>query len=56
MAISVSPHVCFILVWVLISVFLGWCVCGLGVFRADRAAGCLGSQGGAGGGGWSTAD
>ena len=29
-AISVSPHVCFILVLVLVSVFRAWCVCGLG--------------------------
>ena len=47
-AVSVSSNVCFVLVLILISVFQGWCVCGLGVFCADRTAGCLGSQGGAG--------
>ena len=35
--------------------FLGWCVCGFGVFQAGRAAVCLRGRGGAVGGGWSTA-
>ena len=55
-AVSVSPRVCFILVLILISMFLRWCICGLGVFRAGRAAVCLRGRGGAGGGGWSAAD
>ena len=53
-AISVSPHVCFVLVLILVSVFLRWCICGLGVFLAGQATKCLGNQGGTGGGGWST--
>ena len=40
-AVSVSPRVCFVLV--LVSMFLGWCICELGVFHAGRAAGCLGA-------------
>ena len=52
--ISVSPHACFILELILISMFLGWCTCELEVFHAGRAAGCLRDRGGAGGGGWST--
>ena len=53
-AISVSPHVCFILVLILFSMFLGWCICGLGLFHANQTTWCLRNQGGAGGGGWST--
>ena len=35
--------------------FLGWCICGLGIIHAGRTAGCLGGRGGAGGEGWSAA-
>ena len=52
-AISVSPHVCFVLVLILISMFLGWCVYGLGVFRANRTTRCLRSRGRTKGEGWS---
>ena len=54
-AVSVSPHVCFILVLILISVFLGWCIYELGIFHTDQTAECLGGRGGAGSGGWSAA-
>ena len=50
-----GPHVCFVLVLVFVSVFLGWCSYELGIFHANQTAGCLGSRGGAGDGGWSTA-
>ena len=30
--VSVGPHVCFVFGLFLISVFPGWCVCGLGIF------------------------
>ena len=43
-AVSPGPHVCFVLVLVLVSVFLGLCICMLGVFRANRAAECLGAR------------
>ena len=55
-ATSVGPHVCFVLVLVLVSVFLGWCICWLGVFRAGRTTKCLRSRGRTGGEGWSTAN
>ena len=42
-AISVSPPVCFVLVLILISVFLGWCNYELGIFHASRATRCLGA-------------
>ena len=48
-AVSVGPRVCFVLVLILISMFLEWCICGLGVVRAGQTAGSLGSRGGAGG-------
>ena len=44
--VSVGPRVCFVLGLVLVSVFLGWCACVLGVFRAGRTAWCLGAGGG----------
>ena len=37
--VSVCPHVCFVLGFVLISVFPGWCACGLG---SSESAGRLG--------------
>ena len=54
-AISVSPHVCFILVLLLISVFLRYSIYELGIFHANRTTKCVRNQGGAGGGGWSAA-
>ena len=35
-AISVSPHVCFILVLILISMFLRKCIYELGIFHANQ--------------------
>ena len=54
-AISVSPHVCFILVLILISMFLRKCTNELGSFDANRKTKCLRSQGRTKGEGWSTA-
>ena len=39
----VGPRVCFILVMILISMFLRYCICELGIFHAERTAGCLGA-------------
>ena len=44
-AISVSPHVCFILVLILISLFLGWCIYELEIFHASQTTRCLRNQG-----------
>ena len=44
-AIFVSPHVCFILVLVLISMFLTQCIYELGIFHANRTTKCLRNQG-----------
>ena len=41
MAMSVSPHVCFILVLILIPVFLRYA---LGIFHANRTTKCLRNQ------------
>ena len=42
--ISVGPHVRFVLGFVLIFVFPGWCDCGLGVFRGGRRLGVWGPE------------
>ena len=54
-AISVSPHVCFILVLILISMFLRY-IYELGIFHANRTTKCLRNQGRTKGEGWSTAN
>ena len=54
-AISVSPHVYFILVLILISMFLRKCIYELGIFHANQTTKCLGNQGRTKGEGWSTA-
>ena len=43
-AISVSPHVCFILVLILISMFLGECTYELGIFQANRTLSVWGTK------------
>ena len=53
-AISVSPHVCFILVLILISVFLRLCIYELGIFHANQTTKCLKNQCRTKGEGWST--
>ena len=53
MTVSVGPHVCFVLVWILVSMFLGRCIYELGIFHANQTTKCLRSRGGAGGEGWS---
>ena len=55
-AISVSPHVCFILDLVLISMFLRKCTYELGIFHANQTNKCLRNQGRTKGEGWSTAN
>ena len=55
-AISVSPHVCFILVLILISMFLRKCIYELEIFHANRTTECLRNQGRTKGEGWSTAN
>ena len=55
-AIPVSPHVCFILFLILISMFLGSCIYELEIFHANRTTRCLRNQGRAKGEGWSTAN
>ena len=40
-AISKSPHVCFNLVLILISMFLRKCIYELGIFHANRITKCL---------------
>ena len=55
-AISVGPHVCFILVLILISVFQRWCIYELGIFHANRTTKCLRNQGRTKGESWSTAN
>ena len=55
-AISMSPHVCFILVLILISMFLRYCIYELRIFHANRTAKCLRNQGRTKGEGWSTAN
>ena len=54
--ISVSPHVSFILVLILISMFLRLCNYVLGIFHAQRTTKCLRNQGRTKGEGWSTAN
>ena len=53
-AISVSPHVCFILVLILISMFLRLCIYELEIFHANQTTKCLRNQGRTKGEGWST--
>ena len=53
-AISVSPHVCFILVLILISMFLRQCIYELGIFHANQTIKCLRNRGRTKGEGWST--
>ena len=53
-AISVSPHVCFILDLILISVFLRQCTYELGIFHANQTIKCLRNQCRTKGEGWST--
>ena len=55
-AISVSPHVCFILVLILISVLLRSCIYELGIIHANQTNKCLRNQGKTKGEGWSTAN
>ena len=55
-AISVSPHVCFILVLILISMFLRQCIYELEIFHANQTTMCLRNQGRTKGEGWSTAN
>ena len=55
LAISVSPHVCFILVLILISMFLRKCYYELGIVHANRTVKCVRNQGRTKGKGWSTA-
>ena len=55
-AISVNPHVCFILVLILVSMFLRECIDELGIFHANRTTKCLLNQGRTKGEGWSTAN
>ena len=55
-AISVSPHVCFILVLIFISMFLRFCTYELGIIHANRKFKCLRNQGRTKGEGWSTAN
>ena len=43
-AISVSPHVCFIIVLILISIFLRECIYEFGLFHANRTTKCLRNQ------------
>ena len=43
-AISMSPHDCFILVLILISMFLSYCTEEVGIFHANRKAKCLMNQ------------
>ena len=52
--ISVSPHVCFILDLILISIFLRSCINELGIFHANQTTKCLRNQGRTKGEGWST--
>ena len=44
-AISVSPHVCFVLVLILISMYLRYGIYELGTFHANRTNKCLRKQG-----------
>ena len=55
-AISVSPHVCFILDIILISMFLGQCTNELGIFHANLTTKCLGNKSRTKGEGWPTAN
>ena len=43
-AIFVSPHVCFILDLILISMFLRQCTYELGIFHANQTTKCLRNQ------------
>ena len=43
-AISASPHVCFNLVLLLISMFLRYCTYDLGIFHANRKTKCMRNQ------------
>ena len=43
-AISVSPHVCFILDLILISMFLRYCTYELGIFHENQTTKCLRNQ------------
>ena len=55
-AISVSPHVCFILVLILVSMFLKLCIYELGIFHANRTTKCLRNQSRTKDEGWLTAN
>ena len=52
--ISVSPHVCFILDLILISMFLSKCTYELEIFHANQTTKCLRNQDRTKGKGWST--
>ena len=54
--VSVSPHVCFILVLILISVFLKQCIYELGIFHANRKTKSLRNLSRTKGEDWSTAN
>ena len=54
--ISVSPHVCFIIDLILISIFPRLCTYELGIFHASQTTNCLRNQGRTKGEGWSTAN
>ena len=53
---DVNPHVCFILVLILISMFLRQCIYELGIFHANQTTKCLRNEGRTKGEGWSTAN
>ena len=55
-AISVGPHVCFILDLILISMFLRKCTYELGIFHANQITKYLRNQSRTKGEGWSTAN
>ena len=55
-AISVSPHVCFILDLILISMFLNKSTYELGIFHANQTTKCLRNQNRTKGEGWSTSN
>ena len=54
-AISVSPHVYFILDLILISMFLRYCTYEVGIFHANKTTKCLRNQRRTEGEGFSTA-
>ena len=55
-AISVSPHVCFILDLILISMCLRECTYELGIVHVNQTTKCLRNQGRTTWEGWSTAN